>query len=152
MLPDTSSITIKRIACGVLSKSVIGCGLPSSRISKSFCASVVTSRPSRSVTVTKTRTASLRPRKIGLRAAATSPASTQTMRVAHATNRVIVNGTSSEAHANSGAQFMGAQRFAQTKNVLNHLIREQLLVSIAKVQNHGTTSKQDATTNARDRH
>ena len=58
MLPDTSSITISRIGWGVLSNSVIGCGLPSSRTSKSSCESVVTSRPSRSVTVTKTRTAS----------------------------------------------------------------------------------------------
>ena len=37
MLPETSSITISRIGCGELSKRVIGCGLPSSRISKSFC-------------------------------------------------------------------------------------------------------------------
>ena len=49
MLPETSSITISRIGCGELSNCVIGCGLPSSRTSKSSCVSVVTSRPSRSV-------------------------------------------------------------------------------------------------------
>ena len=65
MLPETSSITMSRIGCGVLSKTTIGCGLPSSRISKSPWPSVVTSRPSRSVTVTKTRTTSLRLRKEG---------------------------------------------------------------------------------------
>ena len=36
MLPDTSSITISRMGWGVLSNSVIGCGFPSSRTSKSF--------------------------------------------------------------------------------------------------------------------
>ena len=35
MLPETSSMTMSRMGCGVLSKSVIGCGLPSSRTSKS---------------------------------------------------------------------------------------------------------------------
>ena len=35
MLPDTSSITISLMGWGVLSNSVIGCGLPSSRTSKS---------------------------------------------------------------------------------------------------------------------
>ena len=39
MLPDTSSITMSRMGWGVLSNSVIGCGFPSSRTSKSFCAS-----------------------------------------------------------------------------------------------------------------
>jgi hypothetical protein len=65
MLPDTSSMTISRIGWGLLSNCVSGCGLPSSRTSKFSRARVVTSRPSRSVTVTKTRTASLPPRKIG---------------------------------------------------------------------------------------
>ena len=36
MLPDTSSITMRRTGWGVLSNNVIGCGFPSSRISKSF--------------------------------------------------------------------------------------------------------------------
>ena len=35
MLPDTSSMTISRMGWGVLSNCVIGCGLPSSRTSKS---------------------------------------------------------------------------------------------------------------------
>ena len=54
--------TMSRMGWGVLSNRVIGCGLPSSRTSKSSRVSVVTSRPSRSVTVTKTRTASPVPR------------------------------------------------------------------------------------------
>ena len=65
MLPDTSSITTRRIRCGVLSKIVIGCGLPSSRISKLSRVRSGTSWPSRLVTVANTRTASLEPRKIG---------------------------------------------------------------------------------------
>ena len=35
MLPETSSMTISRMGWGVLSNSVIGCGFPSSRTSKS---------------------------------------------------------------------------------------------------------------------
>ncbi len=65
MLPDTSSITTRRMRCGVLSKIVIGCGLPSSRISKLSRVRSGTSWPSRLVTVANTRTASLEPRKIG---------------------------------------------------------------------------------------
>ena len=37
MLPDTSSITMRRMGWGVLSNSVMGCGFPSSRTSKSVC-------------------------------------------------------------------------------------------------------------------
>ena len=65
MLPETSSITTRRIGCGPLSNWVSGCGLPSSRTSKLSRVSVVTSRPSRSVTVANTRTASLPARKVG---------------------------------------------------------------------------------------
>ena len=47
MLPDTSSITISLIGCGVLSNSVIGCGLPLSRTSNRSCGR--SSRAGRSV-------------------------------------------------------------------------------------------------------
>ena len=65
MLPDTSSITMRRMGWGVLSNSVSVCGCPSSRTSKSFCSRDGTSRPSPSVTVAKTRTVSLAPRNTG---------------------------------------------------------------------------------------
>jgi hypothetical protein len=51
MLPETSSMTTSRSGDGELSNSVIGCALPSSRTSKFSCLSLVTSRPSPSVTV-----------------------------------------------------------------------------------------------------
>ena len=82
MLPETSSITISRIGWGLLSNTVIGWGLPSSRTSKWFCARFVTSRPSLSVTVTNTRTASRPPRKVGCCPAAPSTPRAQAARVA----------------------------------------------------------------------
>ena len=76
MLPETSSMTIIRIGWGRLSNWVIACGLPSSRSSNWSWVRLVTSLPSRSVTVANTRTASLPARKVGCcaPAATTAPA------------------------------------------------------------------------------
>ena len=88
MLPETSSITMSRMGWGVLSNRMIGCGLPLSRTSKSPCVSVVTSRPSRSVTVANTRTASPRPRNTGACCAPARDApSTHTARMKYAIHR-----------------------------------------------------------------
>lgn len=65
MLPLTSTSTITRTGCGELSKTVNGWGLPLSLTSKSARVRSVTSRSSRSVTVTKTGTVSPPPRNTG---------------------------------------------------------------------------------------